>query len=221
MKITLAFAVLLLCAVLLLQWRDWPPGVPAPPTGTSSEITEPTSGETSAGSEILLPPQAIEDYASVAERPLFLPDRRPPPDDPEPEEDAMPEQLTELDGIDVTAVLISPSSVSAWVRRPNQRETTRLRLGDEFDGWTVEKIEPDRIVLERQGETDQLVLRDYQNAPAFTPSPPTPLVRRQRNGQQRGAPQSAPTDAGNRQAAPPAGRQATPRPAARRPKDEQ
>ena len=64
-------------------------------------------------------------------------------------------------------------------RRPGDRETQRLRLGDDFDGWTVKTIEPDRLVLERQGETDQLILRDYTNAPAVAPPPPSPIARRQ------------------------------------------
>ena len=101
-----------------------------------------------------------------------MPDRRPPPVEPEDAGRPEPEALTELDGMDLSAVVITPSTVSAWVRRPNTRDVVRLRLGDEFEGWTVQTIEPDRLVFERQGDTDELILRDYENAPPpLLPSP--------------------------------------------------
>jgi len=214
MKSALSLLALALLGLLFLQWRDWPPELPeAPQESAAGDAQQPQGGAPSAD-DLLAPPPPKEDYASVAERPLFLPDRRPPPDDPEPDDETLPETLTELDGMDLTAVVITPSTVSAWVRRPNQRETERLRLGDEFEGWTVKTIEPDRLVLERQGETDQLVLRDYANAPAFVPPPPTPLARRQATGRQQRAPQSLPDASSNdAEAAPPARRQQRLRPA--------
>jgi hypothetical protein len=163
-KLLVGFA-LLLTGLLVLQWQSWSPAPPGPPSDaetTDSISIESAPSQTDAVPE---PPPAKEEYASVIERPLFLPDRRPPPDEPELAEEPEPEALTELDGMDLNAVVITSSTVSAWVRRPNTRDAVRLRLGDEFEGWTVHTIEPDRLVFERQGETDELILRDYANAP--------------------------------------------------------
>jgi hypothetical protein len=166
---------LLLLGVLLLQWRSWSP---APPPGADAQTASPAGAEpvASRSDALLEPPPAKEEYASVSERPLFLPDRRPPPDEPEQAEE--PEPLTELGGMDLTAVVITPSTVSAWVRPPTGRETVRLRLGDQFEGWTVQTIESDRVVFERQGNIDELILRDYKNAPP-PPRPVPPAAQRQ------------------------------------------
>ena len=191
MKKLLVGLSLVLLGVLFLQWRSWSP---APPPSRDAPTSE-SAGINSAPipSEALLEPSpAKEAYASVSERPLFLPDRRPSPDEPAEAEEPEPEALTGLDGMDLNAVVITPSTVSAWVRRPNTRDAVRLRLGDEFEGWTVQTIEPDRLVFERQGDTDELILRDYENAPSPRPSPP--VARRQPRTQPGRAPSPAATE---------------------------
>jgi hypothetical protein len=192
MRKLLVGVALLLLGVLLLQWRSWSP---APPSAADAQTkSAAAAAPASSPSEALLEPSpAKEQYASVAERPLFLPDRRPPPDEPELGEELEPDALTELDGMDLTAIVISPSTVSAWVRRQTSREAVRLRLGDAFEGWTVQTIEPDRVVFERQGETDELILRDYANAPP-PPRPPPPAARRQPRPQPGREPPPAATE---------------------------
>jgi len=175
-KLLVGFALLLL-ALLVLQWRSWSP---APPPLADERTTE-TAGAALApppAEAVLGPSPAKEEFASVAERPLFLPDRRPPPDEPEQPEELEPEALTELDGMDLNAVVITLSAVSAWLRRPSSPELVRVRLGDDFEGWTITGIEPDRLLLERQGETDELILRDYRNAPPQIPPTRRPAVQR-------------------------------------------
>lgn len=186
MRVALSVLALLLAGVLASQWWGWSPGggVPGPPAvSTQSSAAEDRPGSTLPDVSLELPPQ--EDYASVVERPLFLPERRPPAEEDEPEAPAP--ELTELDGTDLTAVVITPALVSAWVRGPNDQEVQRLRLGDDFLGWTVKTIEPDQLVLERQGETNRLLLRDYENAPP--PIPPTRLPPR-RQARDADAPQA-------------------------------
>jgi hypothetical protein len=172
---------LLLGGVLVLEWHSWSPrdAVPTAPAAAGPATAGRDAASTDLGGVALEPPPQ-EDYASVVERPLFLPERRPPP--PEEAEEPIAEEapMTELDGVDLTAVVITPAVVSAWVRAPGENEVKRLRLGDEFDGWTVKTIAPDELVLERQGETNRLSLRDYENAPP--PIPPTRMPDRPRRG---------------------------------------
>ncbi|MGB5734677.1 MAG: type II secretion system protein N, partial [Thiohalocapsa sp.] len=215
MKLVLFVISAVLLGVLYWQWRDWAPDLPAPMQNTIAD-GQPTESQRPLDASPLAPQPPKEDYASVAERPLFIADRRPPPDEPEQEDEPEPEVLTELDGMDLTAVVITPTTVSAWIRRPNEREVQRLRLGDDFEGWMVKTIEPDRVVLERQGETDQLVLRDYTKASAMAPPPRMPAARRQPTGRQQQTPATPPTAEGQDPgAAPPARRQRAARPAAR------
>ncbi len=166
MRPLLIALVLALGGLLYLQWYAWPPAPPALPQ-PAPPSAPPSGGDSALPAQELLAPEPIaEDYASIAERPLFLPERRPPPDEPEAEaEQSQPNHLTELDGMDLNAVVIAPSGVSAWVRSPRQKELVRVRLGDDLEGWTVKDIHPDALVLERQGETDQIVLRDYEHTP--------------------------------------------------------
>nr|WP_209262273.1 hypothetical protein [Thiorhodococcus minor] len=176
--------VVVLVAVLTLQWLGWSPEAIAPepqPTPTTAASLE---GAASVEPELLAKLDAGEpkdSYASVVEHPLFRPDRLPePPEDEEPEVDTTAESSQELDAVDLSAVLISPTVVSAWVRDPSQPKLQRLRIGDELMGWSVQSILEDRVLLERQGERDELILRDYSKTPPAAPpaAARTPARRR-------------------------------------------
>jgi hypothetical protein len=109
-------------------------------------------------------PRPEEDYAMVMERPLFLPERRPPEDEPveEPEEEDASAEIADIRRLDVTATLIlSATDASVWVRDPEGPELLRLRLGDDYEGWTVAGIEHDRVIFERQGKTEALDLMNF------------------------------------------------------------
>ena len=193
MKAVLAGIALLLGGVLVMQWKDWPPSPPAPPPPLAADAAaQPENPAVPAGDDFTLSPSR-EEYAAVTERPLFLPERRPPPDVPETEDELGPDEATELDGTDLAAVVITPQLVAGWVRSPDSQELVKLRLGEPFQGWTVKTIEPHRMVFERQGETDELELLDFQNAPvAATPRPGMPMRRMPPNARQPGLPRRVP-----------------------------
>jgi general secretion pathway protein N len=168
----------LLAAVVGLEWLDWPPKLPqraGPP---------PSASATSAGAKTAKPGEGVppledkDQYAVVMERPLFLPDRRPSPEEPEEPEAKKPEVDPDLSKVSLTAVLITPKETSAWVKDPKEKELVRLHLGDELHGWTVKEILGDRLILVRQGETNTLVLRDYKNRPQPGGTPPARAGRR-------------------------------------------
>ncbi|WP_213379913.1 hypothetical protein [Allochromatium tepidum] len=174
MKQTPLLVALVLLGILASQWIGWPPEAP------SSEA----SGETGGAQPVASPAQpdlltqietqeARDHYVSITERPLFRPDRRPePPVDEQPGPEVAQESA-DLSVFDLNAVLITPDIVSAWVRDPAQPKLRRLRIGDDLQGWAVLDIQEDRVLLERQGQQDALILRDYSKAaPASAPSPP-------------------------------------------------
>ncbi|MCF7990822.1 MAG: hypothetical protein K9M02_10305 [Thiohalocapsa sp.] len=188
MKALLAGIAVLLSGVLLLQWKDWPPDVPQPPPPVQALPGEQQPPPVRDVDDVLSVPP-VEDYVAVTDRPLFLPERRPPPDEPQGQAEELPMEFTELDGMDLTAIVITPDVVSAWVRSPASPEAVRVRLGDDLEGWTVKTIEPQRLVLERQGEVDELQLRDYENAAAAVPMPTGPRRRPPMRSRQPNAPQ--------------------------------
>ncbi|WP_462329595.1 hypothetical protein [Thiohalocapsa halophila] len=221
MKPILLVLSLLLAGVLTWQWRGWGPeaGLTAPPPAPADAVGGVEVGPTDVDPMALEPPPK-EAYASVTERPLFLPERRPPPDEPEDGPVIEDEPLPELDGVDLTAVVITPAVVSAWVRATDANELKRLRLGEDFQGWTVKTIEPARLVLERQGETNELPLRDYANAPPQIPPtrlPPSRGTARNAPGEsaaaRRGAGESKAADASRQREAGAPARQPRRRPA--------
>jgi hypothetical protein len=98
-----------------------------------------------------------------------------------------PDASVALDSLDLSAVIITPTLVSAWVNDPSQPRLRRLRIGDDLEGWSVQEILPDRVLLERQGEVNALILRDYGNTP--TTAPQMPIPRRPPRVLQRADPQ--------------------------------
>ena len=174
MRWVLVGLVVVLAAVVGLEWLDWPPALPQ---GGGAE-PPPSSSATAAGNKTAKPGEQItpledkEQYAVIMDRPLFLPDRRPPAKESEEPDAKKPEIDPDLSKVSLTAVLITPKDASAWVKDPKEKELVRLHLGDELHGWTVKKILGDRLVLERQGDTDTLVLRDYKNRPQPGGTPP-------------------------------------------------
>jgi len=181
----LALAALLLAGVLVYEWSDWPP--PSPSDG-SARVPGTIGGSAEDPREDLLerlePLEDREAYVSVTERPLFRPERRPPEEEPEEETPTPePEQSEDLAALDLSAVVITPAVMSAWVRDNKAQELKRVRLGDELAGWAVKDILNDRVVLERQGERNELLLRDFsQMPPPVVPPPkkatPTPAAQR-------------------------------------------
>lgn len=167
-----------LVGLLLLQWLGWPPpystaGLETPPTEDSAHQDDTTDHLAAR----LTPPAERERYASILERPIFRPDRKPEPPDDQPDETLPSSDKTALETMDLTAVLISPSLVSAWVKDPAKSTPERLRIGDDVAGWQVREIRGDRVLLERQGETYPLLLRDYSKQPPANTTP-APITRR-------------------------------------------
>jgi hypothetical protein len=205
-KYVLGLLALVLAAALVLQWYDWPPpengsqpGAEPMQVGSSSEA-RPLSP-----TDFLDPPVEKADYLNVAERPLFLPDRRPPAE--EPEEPEIPEAVPNvaLDKFDLTAIIITPDESVAWVRSPSKATPEKVRLGDDIDGWTVKVIRDDEIELERQGESDTLVLRDYAKGPP--PAVPTRNPRAAVRRPVRAPPNRTTTAGGGTVSSPPQSRQ--------------
>lgn len=177
-----AIAALLL-VILAVQWMLWSPEIAEPAADAAPTKPDAPAEERTPGSDLLARLASAESkdgYASIVEHPLFRPSRKPePPPEAAPKQESTAERQA-LDTLDLSAVLISPSSVSAWVSDPGKPRLQRLRIGDELNGWSVREILEDRVVLERQGERDALLLRDYSKTPPAAVTQPrgTPAAQR-------------------------------------------
>lgn len=114
-------------------------------------------------------------YHEIDARPLFVATRRPEP--PIPEEPAAepppsgPEKKFLLLGVAIspvgTIVLLRPEGPNA--------KTVRVKPGEMLDGWALDKVFPNRVVI-RQGQTTRELKLARQNRPT-RPKPGRPVVK--------------------------------------------
>ncbi len=124
-----------------------------------------------------MPP--IEDFGETLDRPLFSKIRRPPPEPDAPAEEPKKKQTVK---VRLAGVVISPQERVALVQEPRAREITRLRVGQEIEGWVLEAILADRIVL-RFGELREEVkiAGEVRRAPGKRKKKARPKRRRPRS----------------------------------------
>ena len=125
-----------------------------------------------------MPP--IEDFGETLDRPLFSKIRRPPP--PAPDAPADKPEKKQTVKVRLAGVVISPEERVALVQEPRAREITRLKVGQEIEGWVLEAILADRIVL-RFGELREEVkiAGEVRRAPGKRKKKARPKRRRPRS----------------------------------------
>ncbi|MDO8845395.1 MAG: hypothetical protein Q7U98_12920 [Methylicorpusculum sp.] len=150
------------CAILLVlvigEWWYW---------GSLNGEVEP--GETTvspaydeqAFPQLKLDQQTEDSYTDLVSRPLFIEGRRPVP---ETDTDNSPNsQSSETLEWELTGVYTTQKKQSVLLRRtkmqPNQKSHIKISKDQEVDGWKLIEILPDKAVLERGGETTELILR--------------------------------------------------------------
>jgi hypothetical protein len=114
-----------------------------------------------------------EDFSEVLERPLFSPTRRPPAEGTVAAPDSEPTLEVTLMGI-----IISSEEQIAIVKPKGGGGFLRLSVGDSFQGWAVESIEPNRIIF-RRGDIEEHIELTYDLPPPV--QKPKRRKRKQRN----------------------------------------
>ena len=107
---------------------------------------------------------AVDAFSGIAARTLFNPTRRhikPPPE-------VKPVSVVKPSQFNLIGVLISDGVRMALIRRSRAGDYIRVEEGQEIDGWRIERIVPDRVVIRKGDTREELVLRD-QPAPRATP----------------------------------------------------
>ena len=122
----------------------------------------------------VMPPE--QSFAAILERPLFSPTRRPPPEGIASAAGPVPTLK-----IDVVGIVISEQEQFALILTENSKEVVRLSAGDEFQGWTLEEIEPERVTF-RRGEIEEQIELSFDRPP---PVQPKRSARERRKKQQQ------------------------------------
>lgn len=104
-------------------------------------------------------------FAQLVTRPPFSPSRRPPRAKPAPAPAAQkPEPvahpLVTEPQVTLVGILINAGKSIAMVRKPGAEELLRLAKGEQLDGWQVEGVLPDRLVLSHGGKLLELELTE-------------------------------------------------------------
>lgn len=143
---TLTLLTLALCAALANLWLDrqgyWRNISWAAPAAIAPELKAPAQ---------LLPGNgtASVSYASIQERPLFAPDRRPPPP-PAPPAPPDPFASIQIQGIF--------SGVNAGILARVDGKVRRVKINETVGAWTLKSIEGRNITFTQGAQTRQLPL---------------------------------------------------------------
>ncbi len=94
---------------------------------------------------------ALESYAEMVDRPLFLQSRRPPTEEEEEEAPPAPaEPKTPLNAKLMGVILTPGAKVALLVDEKGKYK--RARKNTVIDGWKLVEIKDDRVTLEQAGE---------------------------------------------------------------------
>lgn len=116
-------------------------------------------------------------YNAISERPLFAQTRRPP----EAEAAAdVPKTQTNLPNLRLRGTVLSTEGTYCLIQKLPSKETLRMMEGQIIEGWRIEKILPDRVILKSGDKTEEIELWNEQinspNPPA-KPSPRRPRLK--------------------------------------------
>ena len=165
LTIFLIISCVVLAVILIAEWRY--SGYSRKKLYSSLENTVVKVDEFERLPELEDTNNSLESYAEMVNRPLFVEGRR-------PVEDAESvEQLDVFSGkmeLILTGIIDTPEGVTALVQ-DKEKNHFRLILHDPIQGWEVEAIEADKIIMKRDKERSELMLRKPR--PPGMPEPAT------------------------------------------------
>lgn len=134
------------------------PDMPTPP------VTAPAAAE---GEAVDLPGQVYEakppdSYAEIAARPVFSPSRRPQPADAR---NAGSGSKSGHDNLMLAGVIMGANKRLAMIETKKTPSVVVVREGQIVEGWTVETIQPEKVVISQGVEAFELLLDDRLKMP--------------------------------------------------------
>ena len=93
---------------------------------------------------------AMRAYPAVMAHPIFAPDRAPPP--------AEAETAGNLSGVEVLGTAIEGKAAAAALVRDSDGTISRVKIGEDIDGWKLVSIAPSELTFDRNGERRSLTV---------------------------------------------------------------
>ena len=165
--LTVPYLALVVAGLCYLNWWqansiiDIAPIVPEPAHDAGPDLAQPLAPAKDAL-------KSLADFSQTVSRPLFRSDRRPPvakpTEQPPPTIQEQPAAPSSADTLRLIGMMRSGTSARrALIRVAGLPTATWVETGGEIGGWTVGKIEADRVMIQRNGDKAELKL--------FTPKP--------------------------------------------------
>ncbi len=150
---------------------------------TSIEDIDEVEDEVETLPEIKLAEKPLESYSHMVNRPLFTEGRKPV----EETNDTPTEEFTGNIELELTGVVETPEGVTAMLRDKLKQKNYRARKGDNVEGWDVDDVLDDKVIVRRGANRKELPLRKPRPQQAKPPKLKPP--RRARSPRKRTAPQ--------------------------------
>lgn len=168
----LLMTLIALCGVIVIEARS---GVSST-AHMRSPLDQGVDSAAASPVRMTLPPLAA--LSETVERPLFTETRRPPDEEPDGAPvSASPVPARSSMSFSVSAIVITDSERAVLLVHPQSGELTRLNEGETVAGWRLDKVESDRAVFSKDGESREAVLRTFGPPPPSRPQRALPTVR--------------------------------------------
>jgi hypothetical protein len=117
----------------------------------------------------------IEQFQSVKNRPLFFEGRRPPPEyvpDAPAAKPTRPVGKVRPPNATLSGVIKVGDSTYVILNGVGKKKgLSRAKVGEDVNGWKVESIHDDRVVVQSGKEKHEILLRSYKPVPLPRPKP--------------------------------------------------
>jgi len=162
----LYLAVVLSLAVIL-AWRFlYPVERPVASKARNGNISSDVVEEALATLDIATGFMPAEIYPEIPARPVFFKERKPP--EPyvqrtgEKKAAAAPRPAGAPPRFTLSGIVEIGKETFALVKVPGGKGARRLKVGEEFDGWRVREISPDKLVMSNGSAEHEIPLRKYK-----------------------------------------------------------
>lgn len=142
----------------LVAWQvSQSPEVPPPSASVAAASSD--DGEVQSAPRPF-EPRPLESYAGIEARPLFMPSRRPPPAG-----GGAAGGKSGHDTLMLAGVILTTSKRLAMIETKRTSGVVVVREGQIVEGWSVDKIDADRVVISLDDQVFELLLDDKLKAP--------------------------------------------------------
>lgn len=164
--VTLGIACAFLTAILYVEWTAPLNAVESAPAAPPASARKPSDEATSRYS---MPP--LQSFSAVTDRPLFSQSRRPSPE-------ATDDASGPWSSFVLAGIVITPDSREALIRHGTPPTISHVHEGQGIEGWIVNSILADRVVLVGGGTQHELrLLAKPQANPPMNGPPRRPGAR--------------------------------------------